>query len=1714
MTAGLDSLGLVQSLRRRIVDFVSADLYLRDPDLQKAARGVWEDELSGLVGELWVEGITAPMPGQSLQSIAEAGGFDSNLLNRLTQSGAWGDWLLHEHQERAVRAAADDPGGAVLVTAGTGAGKTESFLLPLVDRLWSNPRRGPGMRALILYPMNALVRDQMDRLDTWLGRQSRLTYFHFTSETPETESAADKLGISNEFASRIRSRQEARRNPPDICVTNYSMLEYMLARPQDAPFFGNGLEVAVLDEAHLYTGTLASEIMFLLRRVQLRCGLAVEDVLHLATSATLGGSDDELREFLSRLTTTPLDRSYVIRGRPQPSSAFPAAGSGPQAKDLVERDEKLGAGGASQVLSALGIESAADSAASVELGQGLADWPAVERLRAALHAEPGIPQRLGELAGAVWPRGAPAAVPATAALLRWTSMAQPAPGAPLLAHRLHLPLRGAAGLALCLNAQCSGPQEQRKAGYGAVQEDRGERCRWCASLVLPAARCQECGLTILSARMQDGKLLPEPIPNRGARRTVLEASALLLEFAGDAPGAMEVLADGALAPGGARLRTLRAPDPRASDGAGCSHDSFGPISHGAGLLLSVVAETALAAMPAEADRERARILPAAGRRLLVFSDSRREAARLGPALTWAHELQLIRAEILRLIDAGSEDDAAATRGYLESEVARLQERLRQEPQPAIRRRLERQLGEAAAELQAHAQGGRISEWEDVLSGSDALAQILSWERAGAHRRSDWSEETWRENRRTNRQRARELLAREFAAPPGRSAGASLEALGLALVDYPGLDALPPPTLGQLPAQLRAEVLQQWPQLTAALLDSLRVDGGTTTGAQELDDDYSEDHAPIGKWIEFEGPDRRRDRAPFRGATARHRRNRFLRQILADFGATGEQLEAFEPLLARAVFDWLRSVGPQPRWLERHQTEPWLRLQFAELSLRRPEEVMIDGAGLIVGRTVNGRHPQSSGRFVRRAQSELDTDPRIQRLRMELRTERSLRTALWAEEHSAQLHAAEARRIQQLFESGARNVLSSSTTMELGVDIGGLSGVLMTNTPPSRARYLQRAGRAGRRGEGASVTLLFARNQPFDQAVFQDFGHYLSTPMRPPSVLLERDRLALRHVYSHILGSFFRALWEPGQHSSTMGAFGRMGEFTGSASTARWRSGRKPRPHSAGPPPTPADRPPWWAADGSALEAQFRRYAAHLAEQPGSALDEIRAILSDARARRRLDDWPQFCAELLDRFDEAIAEWRGEFDAFLAAWEQAEQRPTANFLHFQLEELRERQVIAHLADRQFLPRFGFPLGVVQLRVDDRQNSWNSQAGHWRLGRSGSLALREYAPGAKVLVGGRQITSRGLVKDWTGEDEQSLGAQRRVLRCSGESAHRYLSTGVAGGECPYYGAAPAGSGHQVIRVARGFRTAAWDPPRRARRSEIVGEPEVVMPVIEQAVSGDRTDLELEAVPGLSATYVEGAQLITLNTGEHGFGFHICYRCGYAGSENTRAAVGPHKLPAEAEDHTPLWVPRRHRPCWRPGTLPPFARNRVLMHEETTDALLLDFRRWGVDLQAEQGAVRAWAAGLPHAAGEALDINAGDIAARPYPFRGGMGILLYDTAAGGAGHVSELLQGSTARNVFERLRGRLYVDAAHDARCTNGCLSCVLSYETQRIARVGLNRPRGLELLDALLRGRAVSGAPRRTAAGAAESNGAPEGGAAERLARAAARRQRRSRGRRTR
>ena len=1690
MRTQVDSLRLIEDLRRRVVDLAATDVFLNEPALQQAAREVWNDPETGLVGELWVEGVLPPdNDSGTLKDTVVQGLFAQDLLEHLIRRQAWpADRQMFSHQKQVLEAADVDPGASVLVTSGTGTGKTEAFLLPLLNSLWTRPRRGPGVRALVLYPMNALVRDQMDRLDRWLDDQNRLTYMHYTSDTPETEKDATKRGVGTKWPrQRIRSREQARREPPDICVTNYSMLEYMLVRPQDATLFDRGLEVIVLDEAHLYTGTLASDIMFLLRRTLIRCGVSPEEVLHLATSATLGGEDKDLWQFLAQLTTTVRTRTQVIRHTPQ-SKPFPSGGLDPDPFVLVEADTQLGEGkDATSFVDLLGNE-----------GSNLKYWPASERLRTALLTRPGIPCKMGALAKAVWPDAGNVAIPATSSLLRQTALAELSKDVPLIAHRLHLPLRAVAGLAICLNPDCRGPTTHRVPGLGALQEDRGDRCRWrCGGSLLPVWRCKQCGLPILVAVQSDGRLVPDDQYRFSTERDTLASSEFHLLYAmPDPQGSLCIDRDGRiLQKGGVRMRLFDSEGATLEDAA-CPHREFTQVTQSTGLLLSVIAETALVAMPEDGDKSRAAIRPARGRRLLVFSDSRREAARLGPALTYSHEIQMIRSEFSRLLESATAENSAETKAVLEEELEQIRQNLLTEHRPAGQRRLEARLRETENELRSLATGERIRDWEERLKDSEILSEILSWEEARTHERAGWNEETWRTNRQENRERVRWLTAYEFVSPAGRPVGNSLEALGLATIDYPGLAAGPPPRLGQLPPSRHTDLSACWTDMVAALLDSLRVDGGITADNGDLDWEYSQDRAPIGKWVYFDCKNSRY-RESFYGKRPDHRRNRFLNAILRSCGADDQEANQCEPLLATALFDWLLDIAETVPWLRRDGQK--ICLLFPELSLRRPDFVYMDSSGLVVGHVCQGKHPLGrSGKFKTCTQSDLDCDPRLQRMRSELQSEDALHTALWAEEHSAQLAHDDARRVQDLFEDGLRNVLSSSTTMELGVDIGGLNGVLTTNIPPNRSRYLQRAGRAGRRGQGSSVTLSFARNRPFDQAVFHDFGWYLRQELRSPTVMLNRDMLALRHAYAHVLGEFFRQV-RPSERTGAMGAFGRMGTFTGRLGPRYWGI-NEPKPHW----PQARQNPDAASAD------RFIRFITELAAGDRHSLqNDLRRILQGAEAHRQLDNWPGFCKAMRERFEGVLRDWHRDYDAFRHMWFETSAeasdpettRRIANFAYYQIKELCDRNVIEELANHRFLPRFGFPIGVLQLRVDDDRGSRSRRQNvqPWRLQRAGLIGLREYAPGCTVLAGGWRIMSRGLVKHWDGNDERSLGAQRRLATCI--NGHDYLTAAGQEAPCPYCAAAPnPGVGFQVLTVHNGFRTAAWDPPRRARGAEAFEFHETDPPFIDQTMSGEAKEERLQATQDLTATYYESARILALNKGKAGYGFHICYRCGYAESEAKPKSTALPDLPNQSRKHAPLWMRQRTKAC-DPNSNPPFARKQVLMHEEITEALTLDFGGWSSLLLRESETLNTWVAGLPHAIAETLDIDPGAVAAVPYPFFKGSGILLYDTAPGGAGHVREMLSDYLMTTVLKTLRNRLFIDEDHHRTCRRGCLSCVLDYGMAH-ASAPIDRRLGLQRLDEMMGGLPVpEEEPVPASAQPADLN--PD----ERKARAQQRRQRR-------
>ena len=236
------------------------------------------------------------------------------------------EWHPFTHQMTAWEQLKRPEPQSVIITSGTGSGKTEGFLVPILDDLVhqrAEHGRLRGVRALFLYPLNALINSQQDRLSAWSRRfGGDIRFSLYKGDTPRTLSAAAKKRLPPEL---VGDRTTLREDPPPILVTNATMLEYMLVRAEDRSIIDQSkgmLRWIVLDEAHTYQGSRSAEIALLLRRVLHSFGVEPSDVRFVATSATIGDdspdSERQLRRFLADVGGIRSDRVHVVRGQRSP----------------------------------------------------------------------------------------------------------------------------------------------------------------------------------------------------------------------------------------------------------------------------------------------------------------------------------------------------------------------------------------------------------------------------------------------------------------------------------------------------------------------------------------------------------------------------------------------------------------------------------------------------------------------------------------------------------------------------------------------------------------------------------------------------------------------------------------------------------------------------------------------------------------------------------------------------------------------------------------------------------------------------------------------------------------------------------------------------------------------------------------------------------------------------------------------------------------------------------------------------------------------------------------------------------------------------------------------------------------------------------------------------------------------------------------------------
>ena len=322
-----------ERIRQRYENYLKTSFFFKEPELRASFQAALQEGESLLKGPFpesardFETGVHARVLAQKCFQ-DESKGLLSALIDR----------PLYVHQERAVRTTYIHHRNVVVAT-GTASGKTESFLYPILFELYRQHLEGEleesGVRAMILYPMNALANDQRERLGNICGELSkatsgfRPTFGQYIGQTPENDRDRSRSASAREeerLEGELVFRKEMRDTPPHILLTNYSMLEYLLIRPDDSPLFDHGRrwQFIVLDEAHQYRGAKGMEMGMLLRRLKqrLRDGGRQDPFRCIATSATISSGEGEedkqvVAEFAEELFGEPFSASGIIFGESQ-----------------------------------------------------------------------------------------------------------------------------------------------------------------------------------------------------------------------------------------------------------------------------------------------------------------------------------------------------------------------------------------------------------------------------------------------------------------------------------------------------------------------------------------------------------------------------------------------------------------------------------------------------------------------------------------------------------------------------------------------------------------------------------------------------------------------------------------------------------------------------------------------------------------------------------------------------------------------------------------------------------------------------------------------------------------------------------------------------------------------------------------------------------------------------------------------------------------------------------------------------------------------------------------------------------------------------------------------------------------------------------------------------------------------------------------------------
>ncbi|MDC7241224.1 MAG: DEAD/DEAH box helicase [Spirochaetales bacterium] len=1410
----------------------------------------------------------------------------------------------YKHQLTAWKSLTQDEARSAVVTTGTGSGKTECFMIPIIDDLIKEyqAKQKPlvGVRALFLYPLNALINSQQERLNAWTEDfEDNIRFCLYNGKTEELQSKIRKDPVKREIKNQILSRELLRKEPAPILMTNATMLEYMLVRQIDSPILEiskqeQSLKWIVLDEAHTYIGSQAAEISLLLRRVVHAFGKSAGDIRFVATSATIADKDAEnqLRNYLADLAGVPTSQVDVITGSrewPKIDNAISTPAHKYEEIASIDQDKEI----------------------SEARYNALSSHPIAAKLRSEI-IEHERPQNINELIGTCSHLlTGESKTQQQDEIINWIDLMSGTKkndiDPPFLKLRVHLFQKMLHGLWSCVDPSCTCKSTELKEWpFGNVYVSQKPRCS-CGAPIYEIGFCNDCRAPHLVAEDQKGVLNQKSIysddefsftqenrendphtnlPDDQKTEILISPNSIQEEpyFLQNFDLEKQVIGSTS----GSKVIKINMSYKKEAKCFSCKHTGldgydFYKMSYlGAPFYIANAVPTILEYCPdpdkKDCNGRSPSELPGRGRKLITFTDSRQGTARMAVKMQQEAERSRLRGLIFEIVRNAQKKDSQESENKSQS-ISSLEVQANRLREMGLTAEAEEMMNTIRA------LGGSSTAKKLTVSWTDMVAQLAE-SKDITHSILDYNKYAnpiLFENGNKENTMARVLLAREFARRPKLQN--SLETLGLIAVGYEGIEAIQNPpemwtNIGKRP-KYQSEGsknlnLQDWKDYLKVSLDFYVRDNtyirleknmqkwmGSNFYAKSFlpPTDSAEDGKSIKKWPYFDDQ------------SGRKSRNRLVKilQETTELDSKNSADRDIMNLILEAAWKVLTELEILQHFEYGHS------LNIEKLNFSFPEKGWIcPTTHKIIDTTFCGVTPYLPNKMIDKnykcekielpklkeikpQNTEMNRINQIRDLVAEDEIINSLRTQnLWTDisdrtveggfyyrtaEHSAQQSSTRLETYEAMFKIGKVNVLNCSTTMEMGVDIGGVSAVVMNNVPPHPANYLQRAGRAGRRSESRAIAYTLCKADPHNQRAFNKPTWPFETAIAAPSITLSSKQIVHRHVNSLLLAKFLLE-----QTSS---------EKQNTSLNVKW----------------------FFGGEGSRCN-KFIDWLETSADEVEDAVLILthNTALSSSNIRNILKGTVEHIQFIQEK-------WVNEYENINQRSANATEEAYKKALEHELERHEKEYLLRNLAERAFLPGYGFPTNVVNFNTynisdykyeKERRRNQSREDSVFNFkeqpSRSLEIAIREYAPGSQLVIDGRVYRSAGISLDWTNPDRAhhfDLAWQCHKCGMNGVSEYAYTTGGDI--RCHSCHTAIKPENKKMVLKPTGFVNDFYEEPNNDISSQKfikMKKPRIQLNGEEQSFPDQRCG---------SFRYGNKGNVFYHSSGENDNGYAVCLKCG---------------------------------------------------------------------------------------------------------------------------------------------------------------------------------------------------------------------------------------------